>query len=61
MNWKLDIGVFCLQRNKYNFYWKMKFLKRATYIRYVTAKQSKFVQTACRLRQIPFHGGFFEN
>ena len=37
---------FCLQRIKHNFYWKMKYLKQATYIRYVIAKQSKFVQVS---------------
>ena len=33
-----------LQRIKNNFYWTMKFLKQATFIRYVIAKLSKFVQ-----------------
>ena len=32
-----------LQRIKQNLYWKMKFLKQATYIRHVIAKLSKFV------------------
>ena len=36
--------LLCLQRIKHNFYWKMKFLKEATYIRYVIAKLSKYVQ-----------------
>ena len=35
---------FDLQRIKHNFYWKMKFLKQATYIGYVIAKLSKSVQ-----------------
>ena len=34
----------CLQRIKHNFYWKMKFLKQATYIGYVIAKLSQSVQ-----------------
>ena len=37
-------ALLCLQRIKHKFYWKMKFLKQATYIRYVIAKLSKFVQ-----------------
>ena len=32
------------QRMKHNFYWQMKFLKQATYIRFVIANLSKFVQ-----------------
>ena len=39
-------ALVCLQRVKRNFYWKMKFLKQATYIRYETAKLSKFVQNS---------------
>ena len=42
--WKLVPGLLCLQRIKHNYYWKMKFLKQAIYIRYVIAKLSKFVQ-----------------
>ena len=37
-------ALFCLQRIKRNFYWKNFFLKQATYISYVTAKLSKFIQ-----------------
>ena len=37
-------ALLCLQRIKLNLYWKMKFLKQATYMRYVLAKLSKFVQ-----------------
>ena len=37
-------ALLCLQRIKRNFYWKMKFLKQATCIRYAIAKLSKFVQ-----------------
>ena len=33
-----------MQRIKGNLYWKMKFFKRATYIRYVIAKLLKYVQ-----------------
>ena len=36
--------LLCLQRIKYIFYWKMKFLEQATCIRYVLAKLSKFIQ-----------------
>ena len=39
-------ALVCLQRVKRNFYWKMKFLKQATYIIYETAKLSKFVQNS---------------
>ena len=39
----------------------MKCLKQCTYIRYVIARLSKLVQTACWLPQIPFYTGFFEN
>ena len=34
----------CLKRSKHNLFWKMKFLKQATYIRYVIAKLSIFIQ-----------------
>ena len=50
----------CLQRIKHNFYWKMKFLKQATYIRYVIAKLLKFAQTACRAPQNLFTEGSWE-
>ena len=30
----------CLQRIKHNLYWKMRFLKQATYIRYVLDYQN---------------------
>ena len=33
-----------LQRIKHNLYWKRKLLKQATYIKYVLAKPSKFLQ-----------------
>ena len=36
--------LLSLQKTKYNFYWKTKILKQATYIKYVIAKLSKFVQ-----------------
>ena len=36
--------LLCLQRIKHNLYWKMKFLKQATHIKYMIAKLSKFVQ-----------------
>ena len=39
----------------------MILLKQATYIRYVLAELSKFVQTGHRPPQIPFYRGFFEN
>ena len=35
-------ALFCLQRIKYNIYWKMKFLKQVTHIRYALAKLSKY-------------------
>ena len=38
--------LLCLQRIKHNHYWKMKFLKQATYIRYVIAKLPKFAQSS---------------
>ena len=38
-------ALLCSQRIKHSFYWRMKkFLKQATYIRYVIPKLSKFVQ-----------------
>ena len=37
-------ALLCLQRMKHNFYWHIKFLKQATYIWFVTANLSKFVQ-----------------
>ena len=33
----------CLQKIKYNNYWKIKFLKQATNIRYLIANLSKIV------------------
>ena len=39
----------------------MKFLKQATYIRYVLANLSKFVKIVCRPPWIIFYGGSFEN
>ena len=43
--WKLVPGPFVFAKNyKHSFYWKMKFLKKATYVRYVIAKLSKFSQ-----------------
>ena len=46
---------------KHSMYWKMKFLKEATCIRYLLAKSSKFVQSALRTPLIPFYKVFFEN
>ena len=40
-----DFQAFlCFQRIKNDHYCKIKFLKRAIYIRYVIAKLSKFIQ-----------------
>ena len=36
--------LLCFKRSRHNLYWKMKFLKQTTYIRYVTTKVSKFIQ-----------------
>ena len=33
--WKLVPDPLCLKTSKHNLFWKMKFLKQATYIRYV--------------------------
>ena len=41
-------ALLWLQRMKHNLYWKMKLLNRATYIKYVIAKLSKFVHTSMR-------------
>ena len=47
---KLVSGPYVrLQRIKHNLYWKMNFLKQATYIRYVIAKVSKFVQISMQI------------
>ena len=46
--WKLVLDLFVFGKNKQNFCWKIKFLKQASYIRYVIAKLSESVQTACR-------------
>ena len=53
--------LLCLQKIKHNLYWKMKFLKRATYFRYVITKPSKFAQISMRLPQDPFYREFSEN
>ena len=42
----LSQAFLCLQRIKGNLCWKIKVLKQATYIRYVLAKLSKFVQSS---------------
>ena len=42
--WKQFQELLCLQRMKQNFYWKVKFLKQASYVRYVIAKLLRFVQ-----------------
>ena len=39
----------------------MELLKKSTFIRYVIAKLSKLVKSACWPPQIPFYIGFFEN
>ena len=54
-------AFLCLQRIKHNLYWKMKFLKQATYIRHVLAKQSKFVQISTLTSSDSFYRGFLEN
>ena len=41
---KISSRPLCLHRIAHSFYWKTKFLKQATYIRYVIAKLLKFVQ-----------------
>ena len=46
-NWNLKTSsrpLLCLKRSKHNLYWKIRFLKQATYIRYVITKLSKFIQ-----------------
>ena len=50
-----------LRKIKYNSYWEMKFLKQATYIRYVIAKLSKFVQICMQNSSDSFYRGFFDN
>ena len=39
----------------------MKFLKQATYVRYVIANLPKFVQISMLTPQNLFYSGFFEN
>ena len=50
--------ILCLQRIKHIFYWKMKFLKQATYIKYVVVKLSKFIETSMQASSDSFL--FFE-
>ena len=50
-------ALLCLQRMKHNFYWGMKFLKQATYIRYVIENLSKFVQ----ISMLTFTESFLED
>ena len=54
-------ALLCLQRIKYNFYWKKKLLKEATYIRYASAKLTKFVQTSIQTSSDFSYRRFFEN
>ena len=51
----------CLKRSKRNLYWKMKFLKQATYVRFVTAKLSKFIKIDVQASSDSFLQKFFEN
>ena len=37
-------ALLCLQRMKHNFYWQTKFLKQASYIRFVIENLPKFVR-----------------
>ena len=46
---------------RHSFYWKMKILKQATYIRYVVAKLLKFVQISMLTYSDSFYRGSFEN
>ena len=54
-------ALLCLRRIRHNCYWKNKFLKRATYSRYVTTKLSKIIQIACWPPQNRFYRRFIEN
>ena len=49
---------FCIKRN---LYWNVKLLKKATYIRYVLAKLSKFVQISTQTSSDSFLRWYFEN
>ena len=48
-----------LERTEHNLYWKMKFLKQATFIRYVLAKLSNFVQISTQTFSDSVLQGFF--
>ena len=50
-----------LQITEHNLYLKINFLAQRASIRYVIAKLSKFVKSACIPPQIPCYRGFFEN
>ena len=50
-----------LQRIKHNLYWKMKYLKQATYIRSAVAKLSEFIQISMQSSSDSFYRGFLEN
>ena len=44
MTRKLVLGSIVFAKNQHKLYWKMRFSKQVTYIRYLLAKLSKFVQ-----------------
>ena len=51
----------CVQRIKDNLYWKIKFAKQATHVRYVKQNHPNLSKSVCGPPQIPFYRGFFEN
>ena len=63
MTWELVPSHFEFAKNQTQILlesetWKWK---QTTYIGYVLAKLSKFVQFSTQIPQIPFYIGFFEN
>ena len=49
------------QKIKHNLYWEMVLLKQGTYIRYVLAELSKFVQISTQTSSDSFLQRIFEN
>ena len=57
---KISLRLFCVfKKLSNNLSWKMKFLKKSTYIRYVIAKLSKLVQISMLASSYSFLQRFF--
>ena len=59
---KTSFRLFCVCKElSATPYWKMKFLKQPSHIKYVITNDQNLSKSACIPPQIPFYRGFFEN